>query len=265
MKPLLLAAASVAAFALTSAADAADLAVRFNAPPVPPPAFSWTGFYVGGNFGGGFGDKWWDNNNPLDNHFWFGFPGQSIGTTSMDGLLGGGQVGYNWQFASPIVVGVEGTFDGSDISGHFNTGIPGNLTMTNASKLNWLSTVVGRIGVTVDDHALIYAGGGAAWTDEKDSVVSFGPGLGGFPGQNISYSGSTTETGWTVLAGVEYAINPNWSARLQYNYIEFNNPSITMPAGNPGTTAVTGSMLGVSTPLRLNVVMAGLNYRFNWW
>jgi outer membrane immunogenic protein len=99
----------------------------------------------------------------------------------------------------------------------------------------------------------------------KDIVVSFGPGLGGFPGQNISYSGTTTETGWTVLAGVEYAINPNWSARLQYNYIEFTNPSITMPSGNPGTTAITGAALGVSTPLRLNVVTAGLNYRFNWW
>jgi outer membrane immunogenic protein len=207
VKKLLLAATSFAVFALTSAANAADLAARFSAaPPAPPSVFSWTGFYVGGNFGGGFGDKWWDNNNPLDNAFWFGFPGQSIGTTSMEGLLGGGQVGYNWQFASPIVVGVEGNFDGSDISGHFNTGIPGNLTMTNSSKLDWLSTVVGRIGVTVDDHALFYGGGGAAWANEKDSVVSFGPGLGGFPGQNISYNGPLRR-----LAGLS---SPAWNMRL---------------------------------------------------
>ena len=249
---------------IAAPAMAADLA--FKAPaPAPPPVFSWTGFYLGGNFGGGFGDKWWDNNSATNNAFWWGFPGQSIGTTSMEGFLGGGQVGFNWQFASPIVAGIEWNFDGSDINGHFNTGIPGTLTMTNTSKLDWLSTLVGRIGVTVDDHALFYAGGGAAWTKENDSVASFGPGLNGFPGQNISYSGTATESGWTVLAGVEYAINNNWSARLQYNYVQFNNSSITMPSGNPGTTAFTGSVLGVSTPLRLNVVTAGLNYRFNWW
>ena len=267
MKKLLLAAASFAVFAITNvaAADAADLGARFyGAPPPPLPVWSWTGFYIGGNFGGGFGDKWWDNNNSLNNAFWFGYPGQSIGTTSMEGFLGGGQVGFNWQFASPIVVGVEWTFDGSDINGHFNTGIPGTLTMTNTSKLDWLSTVVGRIGVTVDNHALFYAGGGAAWTRENDSVASFGPGLNA-SGQNISYNSTATEAGWTVLAGVEYAINQNWSARLQYNYIQFSNPSITMPSGNPATTAVTGSVLGVSTPLRLNVVTAGVDYRFNWW
>jgi len=246
---------------IVTPAMAADLAIKSppSAPP-PPPVFTWTGLYVGVNFGGGFGDKWWDNSSATNNAFWWGFPGQNIGTSGMDGVLGGGQVGYNWQFpASPVVVGVEGTFDWTNTEGHFNTGIVGTFTDTPKSKLDWIGTVVGRVGLAVD-HALIYAGGGVAWTREVDTISGFGPGLLG-TGLNVAYSGSATEFGATFLTGVEYAFGA-WSARLQYNFYDFNNNSITLVSGNTPTTEITGATLGLSTPLRINAVTAGLNYRF---
>jgi outer membrane immunogenic protein len=258
MKHLALTAIAVGLLAV-GPAIAADMPLK--APIMAPVPWSWTGFYIGGNVGAGWGNKWWDNNDPLDNAFFFGFPGTGLGTTSMDGFLGGGQVGFNWQNGL-AVFGIETTWSWTDMKGHFAAGLPGTLTITPTSKLDWIGTVVGRVGVSVD-HAFLYVGAGAAWTKEEDGAASFGPGFGGvFGSQNISYSASQTESGWTFLTGLEYAFSPNWSARLQYNFYDFENNSIKLLSGNPATTAITGATLGVSTPLRIHAIAAGLNFRF---
>jgi len=83
-----------------SSAHAADMGLppSKGPPPPTPPPLTWTGFYIGGNIGGGFGDKQWNNNSSCVEcgvAEILGFPGQSLGTTSMDGFLGGFEAGYN--------------------------------------------------------------------------------------------------------------------------------------------------------------------------
>jgi outer membrane immunogenic protein len=237
---------------LASQASAADLVPVYKTVPVAPPPLTWTGFYLGGNLGAGFGDKWWNAGNcpffclPFEGVF----SGQSLGTTSMDGFLGGLQGGYNWQYG-PWVFGIEGTFEWTDMHGQF----PFEGT-NDQSRLEWIATVVGRVGVTID-RALVYAGGGAAWTRENNTV--------NFPGDEaeLDLSGNDTPFGFTFLTGVEYAIDPHWSARIQYNFYDFGSKSLNMNFTNAlGIQEEGVSAMPLSTQLRIHSITAGVNYRF---
>jgi outer membrane immunogenic protein len=122
----------VATLAVTGSAHAADLA--FKAPPPPVlPVFSWTGFYIGVNGGGASGKT--DYNFVLE--------GTSANHDS-SGALGGGTVGYNWQFPTTNwVVGAEGDFDGANIKG--STLCP-NINFICQSKISDFATARGRLG-----------------------------------------------------------------------------------------------------------------------
>jgi outer membrane immunogenic protein len=265
--------ATAALVALTGTAFAADMGIPAKAPyaPPPPPVPTWTGFYVGANLGGGFGDKWWtiDQLSPALLGLASGLvsDGQNLGTTSMDGFLGGVQAGYNWQ-TGLWVFGIEGTFDWTDMHGQFPITAPLVGTIANASsKLQWIATAVGRVGVTVD-RALIYAGGGAAWAHEKDSV-SLNPGavalLTGGGTENFAVNdASNTPFGWTFLTGIEYKIDPAWSARIQYNFYDFRSKDIDFTFVDPTIAAEFGTQT-VSTQLRIHSVTAGVNYKFWGW
>ncbi len=241
MSGLLFATVAIVAVGASSCAIAADLPVKARPAPVPPPAvaFNWTGFYVGGHVGYGWSRKEWTAIDVTDN----GVTETRGGT--VDGFLGGAQVGYNWQ-VNRVVLGVEGDFSWADLVG--NTCDPRLFLVTCHSKVDWLGTLTARIGGTAD-RALLYLKGGVAWVHDNHALQR----------TLATASFSDTRAGWTVGAGIEYAFAPNWSAKLEYNYVDFGTDRIATTVGvlTPGTVTL-------DLEQRLHVVKAGANYRFGW-
>jgi outer membrane immunogenic protein len=164
---------------------------------------------------------------------WTGFYlGAHVGFASTDGdsgFIGGGQAGFNYQVGQ-WVFGVEGQMSGTSISNSEVIVVPGAIGRADAS-LDWISTLAGRAGFAFD-RWLVYGKLGAAWAHGSGNVSVMG--LGG--GAPMSFS--DTVSGWMLGVGTEYALRDNWSVKLEYNRMEFD----------PGT---------------INVVKAGVNYRFN--
>jgi outer membrane immunogenic protein len=240
-KKLLLASTVLAGMAAAGIAQAADLAPVYKAPPPPvvAPAM-WTGFYIGAHVGGGWGTKEWSE------PFFSGKPSVNLPSFNVNGPLAGGQIGYNWQ-SGWVVFGVEADASWADIKG--KTGI-GSANLS--SKVDSLGTIVGRIGGTVD-HALLYVLGGAAWVHDKHTIAatSF------LDCDSVcSVSSSKFRWGWTLGGGVEYAFTPQWSGKIQYNYMDFGTKRATF--------CVDGDCEGLDITQRMHTVKVGLNYHFNW-
>jgi outer membrane immunogenic protein len=220
MKRFVAAAIGLLAIAAAMPASAADLPRgAYKAPAYVPAGYNWTGFYVGINAGGGFGSSDWN-----------GF----LVSTSPSGGMIGGTAGYNWQgLGSPWVFGIEGDVDWANIKD--NTLCGGSICQT---KNTWMGTVRGRAGYAYD-RFLPYVTGGVAFGDIKASRV-------GFTGA------SDTNAGWTIGAGIEGVIAGNWTAKLEYLYVDL------------GDTTCTAVACGVATnvDLQVNVVRGGVNYRF---
>ncbi|MGO9358115.1 MAG: outer membrane protein [Xanthobacteraceae bacterium] len=240
----------------TGAASGADLAAPpqpyVKAPVMIEPVASWTGCYGGVNIGTG-----WQGVHPTD-PLTAPFP-FDLGSDNGVGVVGGGQVGCDYQFASNWVVGIQGMFDGAGVtSSHivpFAYGLDNTETLT--SKTGWFATLTGRIGYTVLPQGLLYFKGGAAWVNTRYSDVDPTPVL------YTPFSGqaSATRAGWTVGGGGEYAFLPNWSVFAEYDYTGL---------GTRGTafTYNCGAGCGFSNPYyfsekqSLQTVLVGLNYRF---
>jgi outer membrane immunogenic protein len=221
MRRALLSTISVLAFTVTTAV-AADLPRAMppaKAPVYAAPIYNWTGFYAGINGGYGWGDSTWD-----------GF----ASSTDVSGGLVGGTVGYNWQVGA-LVFGVEGDIAWSDIRGSFtNANCPAGCETRNS----WLGTARGRLGYAAD-RFMPYVTGGAAFGEVKVNPT-------GFAGT------SDTRVGWTVGAGIEAAIARNWTAKLEYLYVDL---------GDVGCSALACG-LPTNVDARFNVVRAGVNLRF---
>jgi outer membrane immunogenic protein len=239
---------------LGGTALAADLpTVNDWPPPVrQAPAFSWTGFYIGVN-GGYAGDE-----------FRYPFSGGPIGgqtsvtgsaSLNSSGFLGGGQIGYNYQFAS-LVSGFETDIDASSIQGKLNgnAGIVGlgSANLSAGSNLEFLGTARGRLGFAIFDQALLYATGGLAYGEVHSSYNVVAPGIGSLAG-----SQSSTNVGWTVGGGLEYALTNNLTFKTEYLYADLGKSTILSQTNFFGVGTGT---LAVDTTV--NIVRAGLNYRF---
>jgi outer membrane immunogenic protein len=223
------------AFGLAAPASAADLPV---APPAVAPVFSWTGFYIGGHIGWGRAE--------LEETLVTAFPPFVAGTTfgaNESGLLVGGQAGFNYQVGL-FVLGVEGQISWTDI-GRSTTTTIGGVTFADSVELNWVATVAARLGVAFG-NALLYGKGGVAFADWSANARDsrFG----------TIVNASDTETGWMVGAGLEYGFAPNWSAKIEYNFMSFNIDRTNFTFG--GVTSAFDRNLDI------NVVKAGINYRF---
>ena len=285
-----LAIAAVAGSALLTGivtASAADLAYKAAPIPMAPAAFSWTGFYIGANVGGA-----WTNNNvgsdfgPLFPPFailpplvpiFTVIPGQLDvlgGGGRQSGVIGGGQVGYNWQ-VNQFVLGVEADAVGTGLHGSTGSAsrtfgppiIPVTVTQTvtvDFGKIDWMASFRGRAGFAVD-HALFYVTGGGAVAEFGGSTTTLidGPGIGLPAGTFVaSNGGSSTRWGWTVGGGIEWAFNQNWSVAGEYRHTDFGNgrTSFNVPDGLGGVFA-TGTS---HSRLTVDQATARLNYRFNW-
>jgi outer membrane immunogenic protein len=222
--------------------------MRVKAPrpaPVPPP-FSWSGFYIGGNFGGA-----WVHRNETDSRFGLNFDNG----TNNGVFIGGGQVGFNYQ-VNNFILGVEGTFDWAANNNNSVNGvvIPTVGTIQVTANNRWISTVAARFGVAYD-RVLFYGKAGGGWVGADSFTVTNVTTGGSFTG-----SSSNTDGGWLVGAGLEWALADNWSIKFEYDFLGLNSRTFTVPVGAPflvGDTFSTGNR---------NVQMAtvGINYRFNW-
>lgn len=236
----------VAAGALFGAnsATAADMAVKARPAPIMAAPFSWTGFYVGANVGGGWGTKdWTDPNNCV---LCTGIP-RYLGRTDVSGWLAGGQIGANYQFGA-VVLGIEADASWADINGsHFDITTPANALGT---KVDAVGSVTGRLGYAFD-RALVYVKGGAAWVNEKHWIRD-GTGF------QFATANDLTRWGWTIGGGLEYAIDYNWSVKGEYQYMDFSNESDTRfrcPPCNLGD-------FSFRIDQKVNIAKIGLNYRF---
>jgi outer membrane immunogenic protein len=301
---------SVAALALTAgAALAADLPSRKAPilPPPPPPPPMWTGFYVGLNAGGGWSasngqyigvgpvgaDATWATLAPgfQANYLAaFATAASASGNNSNNGgFIGGGQIGYNWQFYNSLVAGLEADIQGVASSSGGRTlirsiGINSAPTAPHAGSeiytgitsargnLQYIGTVRGRLGWLFTPTLLLYGTGGLAYggvtLNTATSVTSSGSPWA--DAQPVSFGGvnfSNTQVGWTAGGGLEWMFFPNWSAKVEYLYYDLGTvtQNFSIVASDP--VAPTGSaVFGGQARARINgnIVRAGVNYHFNW-
>jgi outer membrane immunogenic protein len=223
MKRLLMAAvASLGLITASLPAAAADLGPS-RMMPVKAPAympFNWGGWYAGLNLGGGFSD--------------------------VSGVVFGGQIGYNWQFGQ-WVFGLETDiqFSGQDSDSVF-TG--GGATFVDRQELEWFGTFRGRLGYALWDRWLPYVTGGLAYGGRKASGAATGTLAG-------PYSADDTAVGWALGVGVDYAITPAWTARLEYLHVSLDSFTANYALGG-GTAIVNYGRLDN------DIVRGALNYRF---
>jgi outer membrane immunogenic protein len=223
----LLGGVAVATLMATSAASAADMYVPRPAYVLPP--FSWTGFYVGANLGGG-----WASGSLNDN-----FTGASVGAGA-SGVVGGGKLGYNYQIGN-FVLGAEADFEGTSLNATRSSGI-----LQGSANTNWITTVAARFGVAADNW-LYYGKAGGGWVGNSATLTNTLTGA--------SVSSSNTNGGWLVGAGVEWAFAPRWSASLEYNYLGLNS-------WNANSTVFAPAADRFSVNRNVQTVLVGVNYRF---
>ena len=226
--------------ALRRQPSAADVAPRsaqrsqpvYKAPalaPALPPDLPWSGFYLGINGGYGFGRSSWSD--PA--------AGAGSGTFNYNGGVIGGQVGYNWRTGN-AVLGIESDLNWANLKG---SSAAGGVCATDGGGLcqtqqNWFGTTRARLGY-VFGRFLPFVTGGVAYGDVK-AVQPTG-------------TSSSTRTGWTAGGGVEYGINRNWSAKVEYLHLDL------------GTATFMGAASGtptLSVPVTNDLVRAGLNYHW---
>jgi len=248
-------------------ASAADMAVKARPAPIPVPVYSWTGCYIGANVGG----KWARTGEVVNVPAATGPGGASaasfldLGSANSDTIIGGGQVGCNWQ-SGRIVFGIEGDADAQRwrrtdvIAGVLPVSFVAGDTFELRST--WQASVRGRIGYAWD-RTLVYATGGVAFTDVRafTNWIAFG----GFPGTLASET--RTLVGATFGAGIEYAVTNNWSIGVEGRYSWYGRENFSggqlatfgFPPGGPFTFSPTNRDVKVETA----EVMLKANWRFN--
>jgi outer membrane immunogenic protein len=221
------------------AATTPALAADFETLPIRPPvatAFSWTGFYIGGHFGGG-----WSNFSGMDPTL----PADGWTSVRGSGFVAGGQLGFNYQIGN-VLLGAEGSYAWSGIKISDSGPFAGGAGLTVVDKNDHVATAAGRVGYAFD-RVLVFGKGGAAWSRDR---LDANDGIGG------TASGSFNRTGWVAGAGVEYALLQNWSIKFEYDFLRFGqiNELPTTTGGLGATPAVV--------KLDMQLALFGLNYRF---
>jgi len=213
-------------------AHAADVgAASFPIRGTPAFALGWTGFYVGGSAGAGWGRSEWQ---------YASFPGDT--NHSASGALAGGQIGYNKDFGS-VVLGVEADADWAHLRG---TKTCPNPAYACATETRALSSLRGRIGYS-GGAVMLFGTGGLGYGSVNYAVTSPG-------GPNYGYDSS--RWGYAVGAGIEWGFAPNWSAKLEH--VHYGLGGITVPVGGLSPTTTTNLKFNV------DAVKLGVNYHFGW-
>ncbi|HKA80693.1 MAG TPA: outer membrane beta-barrel protein [Xanthobacteraceae bacterium] len=244
----------ICALALAAAlqpAAAADIPVAPVYRPAPAVViFSWSGFYFGLHGGGGWGSK-----DATTGPYPFGAALITPADTTVDvsGWLAGGQFGGNYQVGMWVfgveVAGSWANLTGDTVCSATSTtgGIATAVSATCSAKVNALGTVSGRLGVAFD-RTLVYAKGGAAWTNDKYDITS----------TNVllpTFNANESRWGWMAGGGVEFAFTDNWSVMAEYNYMDLGTRSLRF-------TDTTGLVrFDSDIQQRVHVAKVGVNYR----
>lgn len=258
MKRLLLASVAIVGLALPAmAADAVP-----PAPPIAPMApvptatgFNWTGPYVGAFGGYGFGLSTATATGIGTDG---GFDENTLGVAvpvGANGLLGGITVGYNHD-AGVLLFGIEGTAGYNNAAGAttITTGAaiadPDGIVNDDFGTVNygWYATLAGRVGVTMD-RTLLFASAGGIVTQYIAAYGDLDAGPTTDPSDLTTLGG--TQFGYVLGAGAEFAFDANWSAKLEYNYLNLG-------------TDTTGNLDGDTFTHRnsSHLIRFGLNYLF---
>ena len=221
-----------------------------KAPPSPAaPVYSWSGWYVGGNIG----YSWGHADIGLNGTGSFDFA--DANRTYLDGVIGGGQIGYNYQLSPDTVLGLEADIQGSGQRGShtfFDPFSAGTAVTSYDAKINWFGTVRGRFGYFITPQLLYYATGGLAYGHVEVS------GSTQVPASVSSFSASKTNAGFTIGGGIEGSVwlPANWTWKLEYLYLNLGTLDVaTSLSATEGTTT--------HVEFTDNIVRVGLNYQFH--
>ena len=263
-----IATAALMGFAATFAA-AADLPSPKTPPVDVPPPPLWTGFYLGVN-----GGYTWTNSNAINQTYadtWVGgfatnaalgeIPSQVLVGSS--GFIGGGQVGFNWQFDNRLVIGLEADVDG--LTGGTKTAnvFGGNSATSFSRGLSELGTVRARIGFAATPTLLVYATGGLGYGQGNLTGNYYGAWR---PALQLIDNQSTTLVGYTVGGGFEWAFTPAWSAKAEYLYYDLGSLTTTGVQYLYKSTAGIAQVSTAQSSSRFDghLVRVGLNYHVKW-
>ena len=233
-------------------------------------AWTWAGFYVGGTIGYS-----WGRSNTDTAFSDAAGAGQLFATNDspkLDGAIGGAQGGYNW-VAGNVLAGVEADLNYSGQRAGLNSVCPGEVCnpaligvvgdpsvqalFEQSQKLEWFATLRGRLGATVTPDAVVYATGGLAVGEVMTAGTVFGFDGDGNP-VNTIVSSHNTKAGWTVGGGLEGRLIGNWTAKVEYLYLDLGSVS-TVPAPALNSTVAVAFNSRVTD----NVVRLGVNYKFD--
>ena len=242
---------------LTTAAALSSFAMAGGdiVPVAPAPADNWSGFYVGAQVGGTWGDAdtkadVYDYEYTVGQNEWVKIA-EGDSKPNPNGFIGGLYAGYNWLFDNDWLVGIEGSYNWSDAKDDATVKHEGEVVGDAEAEIKqkWEAAVIARVGKVIDDSYMPYILGGATWT-KLDASASF---------QGISGSDSDTVSGWTVGAGIEFKLTENLHARAQYRYSDYNDAKFSDEATLPedGTYKVKAT-----TDYNAHMLQVGLSYRF---
>jgi outer membrane immunogenic protein len=280
--------------AVSGSAFAADIAIKAP-PPAPAPVYNWTGWHAGVNAGASFGRAETDFNVPPFNvggapPFRFrrvavgGFAGSD--TEHPSGFIGGGQIGYNWQFSPIWVVGLEADFQGAlekdsnNLSNAFDTtpsiqsNLSGTTVLNYTTQIDWFGTVRGRIGYVwgTNGDVLTYVTGGLAYGEVKTNGTStFSLAFQHVPAVSITdaIGHSQVNTGWVVGWGTEGHlpgnwIPGNWTWKIEGLYMDLGTlDAIGVEGSSPVLAAAGAGLITTHTHFTDTILRAGLNYQFH--
>jgi opacity protein-like surface antigen len=236
----------------------------YKAPLVAP--VSWTGWYIGGIAGADFGRADYI------------VPGVAAASLHPSGVLIGGTLGYNYQI-DRYVIGIEADGSWTNYSGSASCAPLAPVVDSDShvsspffqttchDNMSWIATVAGRVGYLFGPRTLTYLKGGVAFGHETWSVsCNLGPLNGAFSDTGDFFeecrnpagalfnniSASDTRVGGTIGYGVEFALTQNWSAKGEFDWIDFGSKTLTASDG----TVFTAKQWSVSE------VKVGVNYHF---
>jgi outer membrane immunogenic protein len=279
---------------------------------VAAPVYTWTGFYVGGNVGGSWGNARTDIAGSATSVSVFGpitiqNPPVAFAdsqTQRLNGIIGGGQIGYNYQFSPRWVLGFEADIQGSSERGSntfldpistsvcvgetivagcvMRAALNGTAVTAYEAKIDWFGTVRGRLGVLITDQVLLYGTGGLAYgrvelsgNTNVNGTLTFPPASVQFPfstpGATV-FSESKTNVGFAVGGGIEgkcsYWLPTGWTWKAEYLYVDLGSFDTVspFPGANPLIVRTTPFTGAITTHTRFtdNIVRVGLNYKFGY-
>jgi outer membrane immunogenic protein len=283
-------------------------------PPPPPPIWTWTGFYIGAHVGAGWSRQEFTTADPkcfgglVDSEFdGFGCENSKRGSHNAIGGLGGAQVGFNWQ-TGIIVFGIEAQYSWARLKGdhadstllvlhEFDTDISDlyqlNTQSRFSSEIKGIGTIAGRLGIVSgpQDRTMFYVKGGAAYAKENFRETVNGSFLklsGEYSGSSFEgldvrsrlisgdFTGSRSKWGWMFGAGVEWGLWDNWSAKIEYNYLDFSDKNVKLAGSLCSEKFVDSESEPVVRDCKpfdrthkidqdIQLIKFGLNYRFGPW